>query len=894
MNIVILLSSLYTTHCEYPITPSTTSKLPTPAFSTGFVINETLYVYGGQIGNILFSNQFTRLSFDSYGVVHYEDVNSNGPEVLYPTSVVFPNNDSVAIIGGRYDGYYPNVTDSIRAQVYSFSQNTWTTLSGLDGIDSVPPHRKQHTSVRAANGLIYIHGGISSMNNFTLLRDHWSYDTIAQTFINLTTPPIGLYGGTATALPDSRIVYVGGWYSSDEMDPEFSDYFIFNQSAVYNPDDDSWELQALDASAINNPEVARVHSNAVLGDNLGIIGVDDEYYNVLWILDTHTWIWSAPSVDGLLPRARTGSSIGRINNEYAVLCFGGAGTRFFTDIDVLKLSDMTGDNGGSRTNEELQDQTLPKWVYNITTGATYDEINEEPTSSISKATISAIGAVCGGLACLILLESPETAYTFDEPIYNDIQLPDIRFCLEGYTIGTSPTDGSTYPRISCTKSDESSCTNYITLLDLSYHRPRPGGDLGSTQCYLFRGEPFHEDIVPLRFSSLSDPQTSNGASIDIIFRVLNRSETGKIYISFYHPERDPNRNVYFAQHMPLFSDKEIGEWMLEDAFRVTQDYLEPNEYANVDYQFERTETLILSGWNYFGFASQYKSIPHITTTFQKHDRPVFSETMIGSITLSPASFITVVHRGQKIYSLMNALGFVGGLYGIITAIQAAVFGYRPQSPFGIIHHWSFGRMKRSIDRGLKDRFGKYKSPVPLGTPEEQNENQEDDIPNLTYSRNCDSNSNNSNSTKIEPSNERKQFTVLNVEENLTQCNSNCQNCFGTIQEQARQIELIQERTQLLEHLFRSYYVDDEVFKKVDISIKQPEGSMNQQHHSISFPQVRTFQNLFRRTRVHTGYHNTTSSDSVALVSNSSATNSNNPENDMVENNNIESEHHRNK
>ena len=60
-------------------------------------------------------------------------------------------------------------------------------------------------------------------------------------------------------------MYVGGWYSDDGMDPGFSDYFFSNQAAVYNPGNDSWELLLLNADAINNPKVALVHSNAVLG-----------------------------------------------------------------------------------------------------------------------------------------------------------------------------------------------------------------------------------------------------------------------------------------------------------------------------------------------------------------------------------------------------------------------------------------------------------------------------------------------------------------------------------------------------------------------------------------------------------------------------------------------------
>ena len=64
---------------------------------------------------------------------------------------------------------------------------------------------------------------------------------------------------------DGRIIYVGGWYTNDQMTPASSDYFLFNRSAIYDPKGDSWQEQELNADLIGNPEVARVHSSAVLG-----------------------------------------------------------------------------------------------------------------------------------------------------------------------------------------------------------------------------------------------------------------------------------------------------------------------------------------------------------------------------------------------------------------------------------------------------------------------------------------------------------------------------------------------------------------------------------------------------------------------------------------------------
>ncbi|KAG2218736.1 hypothetical protein INT45_006888 [Circinella minor] len=829
-----------------------------------------MYVYGGQGQDKTTLNQLAKLSFDEYGTVHYEIVNSNGPKIIGPRSVIFSNNDSVAIIGTKYyEGYHSNITDPIYAQVYSFSQNTWTAPAGLDNADPVPPRREGHTAVKAANGLIYIHGGSAdSENNVTYLKDSWSYDPIAGTFKNLTDPRIGLHDSTATVLPDGRILYVGGSFTSDEVAANIPYPLLLNESVVYNPDSDSWTLHTLNNDAIADHDQFPVYAtSSILVGNLGSPGIDDKYYNILWILDTHTWVWSVPPTAGILPRARIGSSIGRINNEYVVLCFGTVNRLSLNDIDVLKLPDMTGNNSSNK--EGLPFSTPPEWVQNIASGDTYNEANEKPTSSIN-----------------------------------------IRFCLQGNQIQENTADESTDPPISCTTSDGIPCNDYLTLLDLSYHQPRLGLSNDITQCYLFRGESADNYLAPLRLSPISVSQVNNGTSLGFSFQVSNTNDSGKIYISFYHPERDPNPNIYFDQRTSSFNDREIEEWTLKDASRVPGDYLESYEVAYIDYQLELTESLTDSKWNYFGFASQYNSTPEITTTIQKYSSFDSSYSPTGSIMLSPASFAIITHREQRIYSLVNALGFIGGLYGLITAIQTAMFGYRPQSPFGIIHHWSFGHMKRSINRGFKDQFGKYKSPVPLinpvhsrhelllynnmqkqGTPEEQNENQKDDIPNLTDSFDCDSNSNSNNSSKLGLSNEKKQFTVLNVEENSTQCNSNCQHCIETIQEQARQIELIQERTQLLEHLFKSYYVNDEVFKKVDTAIKQPERSPNQQHSSNSFLRRRRIKKSPERRRLYASYHNTTSSDSVALVSNSSATNSNHTENGMIQNNNIENGHH---
>ena len=201
ITIIALLSSLRIAQCEYPVSQSTDKQLPALSYGAGFVINGTMYVYGGQLQDGTISNRFTKLSFDKYGDVHYENVNSNGPKMLYAQSVVSSKNDSVAFIGGWYPEHSPNSTNPIRIETYSFVQNTWTTLAGSNEADRIPVNRQEHTAVKAANGLIYIHGGVTTSGNHSAIKDSWSYDPITRTFKNMTAPPIALYGSTATVLP---------------------------------------------------------------------------------------------------------------------------------------------------------------------------------------------------------------------------------------------------------------------------------------------------------------------------------------------------------------------------------------------------------------------------------------------------------------------------------------------------------------------------------------------------------------------------------------------------------------------------------------------------------------------------------------------------------------------
>lgn len=64
---------------------------------------------------------------------------------------------------------------------------------------------------------------------------------------------------------NGRILYVGGQYNGDKMGLESSEHFDYDQSAVYNPDDDSWNIQALNADAIAGLDQNQLDADNVLG-----------------------------------------------------------------------------------------------------------------------------------------------------------------------------------------------------------------------------------------------------------------------------------------------------------------------------------------------------------------------------------------------------------------------------------------------------------------------------------------------------------------------------------------------------------------------------------------------------------------------------------------------------
>lgn len=406
---------------------------------------------------------------------------------------------------------------------------------------------------------------------------------------------------------------------------------------------------------------------------------------------------------------------------------------------------------------------------------------------------------------------------------------DIRFCFEGFPIivqADTQRPNRTYPLVSCDTDAGVTCIDNIQPLDLSIHSPYFVNNLGNLTCYLFR--PGDMKLAPE-----SMPQTNNGSRLHFSFYVAGDGlAAGRTHVTVYPPGRDPNAYVYFDDRNQILSEQDVKQWIEQDRndfeSQTVIDFA-PLDRSFVEYQLVNQEFLQDVGWNYVGFSPVLNMTPSITVTerTQSQDpanqQPNLNQGVMNEMYIKSATPTTLVEREQKIFSLLNALGFLGGLFGLFIAFQTLVFGYRARSPFGLIHRWSFGSMRRSISDGLKDRFSINSSTtaVPLVTPVHQRYSL--DLRNYGPAPYYDDNKsvlNDMGSTHTSDSSSNQPPMQQQHYHHPT----------GAVfaSDESRRLANVEDRMQLMELLFKSYYVDDEVFRTLDLALKQREDQQQQQ------------------------------------------------------------------
>jgi hypothetical protein len=207
--------------------------------------------------------------------------------------------------------------------------------------------------------------------------------------------------------------------------------------------------------------------------------------------------------------------------------------------------------------------------------------------------------------------------------------------------------------------------------------------------------------------------------------------------------------------------------------------------TSIGYALMERQTMS-SVWNYIGFfgSSSIQSQMSIHTQYilQNQNNGSISDVSSGivmdSIDVVPLQYSTKVTCEHRAFTLVNGLGILGGIVGLIVGCQGCLFGYRPRSPWGIVHRCSTGWMRQSLLRGLRAR-------VP-GAAEEVRV-----VP------------------MVHPVHRRFSEAVVKFHNHNVQEEDDEEE-----EDETSRMKKLEERLHVFELLFQAYYIDDEVFRSL--------------------------------------------------------------------------------
>ncbi|KAI7892262.1 uncharacterized protein EV154DRAFT_505361 [Mucor mucedo] len=761
-----------------------------------------------------------------------------------------PDNKTIVVVGVKYP--IPNSDNTkLGLGFYDTQTNSWT-YPDIGYTDAVPFTRYYFSSAISPEGdALYVIGGeVNETYNTTYNFGIIKYDLLNRTSVidmSIEDPDMRLDvdGSCAIMLPNGNIVIGLGihWDGEAYYKPHHITLFDTKTNKIY--------IQPVSGAKLPG----RVDSSCVLGPDKSTIyffggGDRDNHYNPLTgklyndllILDTKTWSWIDAPPAGKLPSSSKRPGMTNFGSNKIIISPANAFTFTSTSLSVVINVPGIGDDIKSSnlrwfTNFEPYDNPQHKsylsdggkagiivavlvvvtllftllWKYVPATRriATYvqqdmiwsprsgEPLWAETTRLLVRFILLVLFLAFVSYVIYRSVESPISSQRIEVKV-DSVLAPDIRFCFDGFQ--SNKTNPKTLnPSVSCNFRNGTSCSEHIYPLDKSLYTPVYNDNFGEISCFLFLPSP--------DFRIMNDVNGYLDAlGTKAVFTLFanpmydNNLDWGVVYVDFYAPGYDYNVHV-FQLGTTKFSRDEIMAWRISEQASnlVKTTILKQGVRSATSYSLTKVQKLRKDdGWNYIGFSSTYDESMTVVNNYV--DPPQNAENMnisypytkrIAELTVLPEAFIETTMKEQKVFTLLNAFAQVGGVLGLFIAVQTLLFGFRPQSPWGIVHRWSFGNLRIRLTDRLAYYFNRTGTPVPLVNPVHND-------PNLhQYFRN--------NDTYIPhgpdvPSASDDQIETTVVQEN--------------------RVKRVEERLQLMELLLKSYYLNDEVFRSLDQAVKR--------------------------------------------------------------------------
>ncbi|KAI9019510.1 hypothetical protein CLU79DRAFT_238335, partial [Phycomyces nitens] len=809
-----------------------------------FTYNNKLYTFGGKTITAEISNMFSSISLskeeDSKGQMIYEILPQSypGPMSSYSQAAILQDNHTALLFTGNVD-FWLDSFNTMNTYTYDFRDPnpSWKELFATTNT-ATPRLRTDFTATMAPNGKFYIYGGADGWTGF-ILNELWSFDPIKLEYANLTQNNITYRRShTATVLPNGQIVYISGRLEKEEYGFQFLK--SLNEIEIYDTNTNEW----IYINATGGSIEGRMDASATLGpDNKTIFFfggsyLDDIYFNDIKLLDTTTWVWSTPNIAGVYPDARSALSMGFIETNLLAIIYGGGKLVLYTDINILRIDDQenskyswlsgpddilnlkqTGDSPKKMEKEKVAGITIGSILVAIILGLCiwkslnniyyipslfkrfiWDPRHGEPIWTeafrlLIQYALVFLFAVYLAFSVYQILKNSTTNITIITKVPS-VQVPDIRFCFEGLATVKDPHDDYTThngTNIYCITDRGVSCGDSLIKLNTTMHLPVSEDYTTPSECFLFS---------PPKWFQLGDTTNAqtNGTKIQFLFDA-NPGLADVVRINQYPPGMNPNIKLYdidTADLPLLMSDQDVNTWAIGDMHGKSTPStikLTVNHKLRIKYQIKDHQYLEETGWNKIGFLSRYNHTPELSFSTQMSKFGTVSNRIgttdmhiSGSITLSPVDYNSAVIQEQRIHTVINSLGSVGGIFSLLIAVQILLFGFRPKSPWGTVQNWSCWFMLESLQRPLQEKFKGLGPPVPFVSP--------------VKSQSMDT--------------EKSSYTQIDEDEILLLNNHQ----YEELKDLRSRLYQLEKRAQLTERLLQAYYIDTEIFKELDTAIGQ--------------------------------------------------------------------------
>ncbi|EPB91302.1 hypothetical protein HMPREF1544_01819 [Mucor circinelloides 1006PhL] len=780
-------------------------------------INDTIYVYGGFYNVAPWNkealwtldssiNKLTQLETDPYA----------SPAVIYH-SLQSLNSSTLITFGGHLNEHNitpPAEPEYLRYYQFNFDSLKWTPLQKKNPAIETPFERFWHTTSKSDN-TIYLYGG---MNMTQGLNDFWKYNAAIDGWTRLPNVDVARCGHTATMMDNGKMVVLGGYDCSNSslLTQTTKSLISLDTAAVYDTNTNEWYEQTLkgdipQARTFHTAVKSRNNHVIICGGQNGEVEPFQSYLSgehasdMTAILDMNTWEWHIPDASPYQPFPRS-HAIANIVNETKMIY--GFGINYHTVYDGLYVFDLEinqwlppagvyhhdsqhysvglivglsifGAFVGSASVVLLGYWLIKRHgsaINNLFAGIRRNIWNPRPgeplwaeiSRLLFRFSFLAIFITMTAVLVLQVKNSPiiDQQYYDHTPDYT-VAAPatDIRFCFDGWLDTASPV-------LQCATDFGEPCSNYLINMtenvrsNLNYYGTK-------LSCQLFR-----PPKKTFKLGRTNDRMAHSGSFLKFYY-YGQPSNNSILHVELYHPDHDANLPVYnvtgdFEWYSPdenaKFQSSEQMNLKTENVFEV-----HPTYATRIGYELLERQKMDGSTWNYIGFGSTRVSQYHLKSNQMSADGDTTYSTNpqpLGSLHVYPMRYDVTVMREQRAFTLVNGMGIVGGIFGLIVGFQANLFGYRPRSPWGIVHRWSVGLMRRSLLQGLKARFP---------TTDEVH------IP------------------IVHPVHRRFSEALLSTSHDAS-------SPINTTKK--TQMARLEERLHVFELLFQAYYIDDEVFRSL--------------------------------------------------------------------------------